>query len=60
MGDRHGEATALLILADVAAAAAQHPRAREYLAEAARLQERHQWPSVAPLLARVAAGLAAD
>ncbi|HVK02867.1 MAG TPA: AAA family ATPase, partial [Armatimonadaceae bacterium] len=61
VGDRHGEATALLILADVAAAAVERSsRARVYLAEAARLQERHQWPSVAPLLARVAAGLAAD
>lgn len=57
VGDHHGEATALLSLASVSlrrnAAPNDLVQAQAYLTEATQLQSRHQWPSVAPLLAQV-------
>jgi predicted ATPase len=57
VGDHHGEATALLSLADVSLRRGGVPddmdQAHEYLTEAAVLQACHQWPSVAPLLAQI-------
>ena len=57
IGDHHGEATALLALADIALRRSEAPddlaQAQAYLTEATQLQSIHQWPSVAPLLAQV-------
>lgn len=61
VGDRHGEATALLSIADTLlrrnADSTDAVQARELIAEVSRLQAHHQWPSVAPLLVQAEASL---
>ena len=61
VGDRHGEATALVSLAEVllresAPSSTAQVEAQDYLKVAVELQTKHQWPSVAALLAALPAG----
>ena len=59
VGDRHGEATALVSLAEVLLrdrAPGSAAKAQDYLKVAVELQRQHQWPSVAALLAALPEG----
>jgi predicted ATPase len=59
VGDRHGEATALINLAQVLLrdrAPGSTAQAQDYLKRAVALQAQHQWPSVGALLAALPEG----